>query len=146
MASSEPQTFANHARLVPGYHFLTFGLLVINLGWSIYRMVKVPGWDTAVTLGVAIALGLLFFYARTFPLAVQDRLIRLEERLRMATLLPAELKPRIAEFTPAQLIALRFASDNELPALARRVLDEGLTDRKGIKQLITEWRADDFRA
>ncbi|NNG15815.1 MAG: hypothetical protein HKM89_04980 [Gemmatimonadales bacterium] len=146
MAKSEPQTFATHARLVPGYHFITFGLLVINLGWSIYRLVKVPGWDTAVTLGVAIALGFLFFYARSFPLAVQDRLIRLEERLRMATLLPADLKPRIGDFTPAQLIALRFASDNELPTLARRVLDQGLTDRATIKRLITEWRADHVRA
>jgi hypothetical protein len=146
MASTEPQTLANHARLVPGYHFITFGLLVINLGWSIYRMVKVPGWDSAVTLGVAIALGLLFFYARAFPIAVQDRVIRLEERLRMATLLPDDLKPRIGEFTPAQLISLRFASDTELPMLAQRVLDEGLSDRKAIKQLITEWRADYFRA
>jgi len=145
MASSEPQTFANHARLVPGYHFLTFGLLLINIGWSIYRLVKLPSVDAAVTLGVAIALGSLFFYARTFPLAVQDRLIRLEERLRMTEVLPADLKPRITDFTPAQLIALRFASDNELPTLARRVLDEGLTDRRAIKRLITGWRADHLR-
>jgi hypothetical protein len=131
---------------VPGYHFLTFGLLLINIGWSIYRLVKLPSVDATVMLGVAIALGFLFFYARAFPLAVQDRLIRLEERLRMAEVLPADLKPRIADFTPAQLISLRFASDNELPALARRVLDESMTDRAAIKRLITEWRADHFRA
>lgn len=142
MAQSEPQNFANHARLVPGYHFVTFGLLAINLGWSIYRLVKIQSWDAAVVLGLAVALVLLFFYARLFPLAAQDRLIRLEERLRMATLLPADLKPRIGDFTTAQLIALRFASDAELPDLARRVLDEGLTDRKAIKRLIKEWRAD----
>ena len=146
MANSEPQTFANHARFVPGYHFLTFGLVLINIGWSIYRLVKLPSVDAAVMLGVAIALGFVFFYARTFPLTVQDRLIRLEERLRMADILPADLKPRIAHFTPAQLIALRFASDNELPTLARRVLDDGLADRKAIKRLITSWRADHLRA
>jgi hypothetical protein len=142
MAESKPQTFANHARFVPGYHFVTFGLLAINVIWSVRNIIKVPSWDTAVMLGLAVALVLLFFYARLFPLAAQDRLIRLEERLRMATLLPADLKPRINDFTTAQLIALRFASDAELPDLARRVLDEGLTDRKAIKRLIKEWRAD----
>jgi len=142
MAESKPQTFANHARLVPGYHFVTFGLLAINLIWSIRNIIKVPSWNTAVMLGLAVGLVLLFFYARLFALAAQDRLIRLEERLRMATLLPADLKPRIGDFTTPQLIALRFASDAELPALAKRVLDEGLTDRKAIKRLIKEWRAD----
>ncbi len=142
MAQKEPQNFANHARLVPGYHFVAFGLLAINLVWSIRNIIKVPSWDTAVMLGLAVALVLLFFYARLFALAAQDRLIRLEERLRMATLLPADLKPRIGDFTTAQLIALRFASDAELPDLARRVLDEGLTDRKAIKRLIKDWRAD----
>ncbi|HSM18145.1 MAG TPA: DUF6526 family protein [Gemmatimonadales bacterium] len=146
MAESKPQTFANHARLVPGFHFLTFGLLAINLGWSIYRLVKLPSWDAAVLLGLAVALVLLFLYARLFAITVQDRVIRLEERLRMATLLPPDLKSRINDFTPAQLISLRFASDAELPALAKRVLDEGLTDRKAIKVLIKEWRADYLRA
>jgi len=146
MAESQPQNFANHARFVPGYHFLTFALLVINLGWSIYRLVKLPSWDAAVLLGLAVALVLLFFYSRLFALAVQDRVIRLEERLRMATLLPADLKPRIGDFTTPQLVALRFASDAELPELARRVLDEGLTDRKVIKRLVQDWRADYCRA
>ena len=146
MAESKPQTFANHARFVPGFHFLTFGLLAINLGWSIYRLVKLPSWDAAVLLGLAVALVLLFLYARLFAITVQDRVIRLEERLRMATLLPPDLKSRINDLTPAQLISLRFASDAELPGLAKRVLDEGLTDRKAIKVLIKEWRADYLRA
>jgi hypothetical protein len=69
----------------------------------------------------------------------------LEERLRMETLLPDDLRPRIGEFTTGQLIGLRFASDEELPDLARRVLDEGLTDRKAIKQAVKSWRADHQR-
>jgi hypothetical protein len=145
MVRSEPQTLANHARLVPGYHFLTFGLLLINIVWSVYCLVKLPSVDTTVMLGVAIALGFLFFYTRAFPLAVQDRLIRLEERLRIVDVLPADLKPRIADFTPAQLIAPCVTSDNEFPTLARRVLDEDMTDRAAIKRLLTEWRTDDLR-
>jgi len=77
---------------------------------------------------------------------VQDRVIRLEERLRCERLLPADLKPRIAEFTVSQLVALRFASDAELPALARKVLDEKISERKPIKQLVKNWRADYLRA
>jgi len=77
---------------------------------------------------------------------VQDRVIRLEMRLRMREILPADLHPRIAEFTPGQLVALRFAGDRELPVLARRVLDERLQDRKAIKQMITDWQADHLRA
>jgi hypothetical protein len=81
-----------------------------------------------------------------FALKVQDRVIRLEERLRCQRLLPADLQPRITEFAAGQLIALRFASDAELPALARKVLDEKLTERKAIKQLIKNWKPDYLRA
>ena len=81
-------------------------------------------------------------YARAFAVQGQDRVIRLEERLRMERLLPDELKPRINDFTMDQLIALRFASDAELPGLARKVLDEDIGDRKTIKQMIVTWRAD----
>jgi Family of unknown function (DUF6526) len=79
-------------------------------------------------------------------LVVQNRLIRLEERLRLQRLLPADLQPRIAEFTVAQLVSLRFASDAELPALARKVLDEKLDDRRAIKQLVKNWKPDYLRA
>jgi hypothetical protein len=95
---------------------------------------------------LAAALVVLVFYARLFPLAVQDRLIRLEERLRSERLLPADLRPRIGEFSADQLVALRFASDVELPVLARKVLDEKLTDRKAIKKLIKNWKPDYQRA
>lgn len=143
--SREPQSYANHARLVPLYHGLTFGLLLVNLGWSSLQVVRNPSWGTAVAVLLAVALILLFFFARIFALGVQDRVIRLEERLRMERLFDGDLKARIAEFTTPQLVGLRFASDEELPALARRVLDEGIRDRKVIKQAVRNWRADHQR-
>jgi hypothetical protein len=95
---------------------------------------------------VAAALIMGFLSARMFALTVQDRVIRLEERLRYQRLLPADLQPRIGEFTVNQLVSLRFASDAELPALARRVLDEKMNERKAIKQLVKSWRPDYLRA
>jgi hypothetical protein len=139
------QNLANHARFVPGYHFLTAGLLLVNLLWSIIRLVRAPTIDSTVALLVAVALVMMFWYLRVFPLAVQDRVIRLEESLRIATLAPS-LRDRVAEFTPHQLVALRFASDAELPGLAERVLSERITSRSAIKALIREWRADHQRA
>ncbi len=83
---------------------------------------------------------------RLAALAVQDRVIRLEERLRYAQLFPEDLKARIGDFTIAQIVSLQFASDAELPALARKVLNENLQDRKQIKQMVQNWRADYLRA
>jgi hypothetical protein len=99
-----------------------------------------------MSLFVAVALVLLFFFARIFALRVQDRVIRLEMRLRMAQVLPADLRGRINEFTVNQLCSLRFASDAELAELARKVLDEKLDDRKSIKKMIRNWEADWLRA
>ena len=143
--SREPQSYANHAKMVPLYHGLTFSLFVVNLGWSILQVVRSPGWGTVVALLLAVALIFLFFFARIFALGVQDRVIRLEERLRMERLLDGELKTRIGDFTTPQLVGLRFAADEELPELARRVLDEGIRDRKAIKQAVRNWRADHQR-
>lgn len=140
------QNLSNHARYVPGYHFVLSALLLAVLGWQIYYLAVRPSSGTVLGMVLAIALILMYWYMRVFAVTVQDRVIRLEERLRMAELFPADLKPRIPEFTPRQLVALRFAGDAELPALARRVLDERLTDDKQIKGLITEWRADHLRA
>ena len=95
---------------------------------------------------VGVALILLALLARTFAIRVQDRVIRLEMRLRLRELLPPDLVPRIGELGPRQLIALRFAGDRELPALVRRVLDERLQDTKAIKQMITDWQGDHLRA
>ena len=140
MAEKVPQTFENHARFVPAYHFVLSGILLINLGWSVYRLYRAFSFETV------FGLMLLFFFTRVFALRVQDRVIRLEMRLRMEKILPADLQPRILEFTPSQLIALRFASDAELPELARRVLTEKIEDSKTIKKLIKRWNPDYLRA
>jgi hypothetical protein len=140
------QNFENHAKFVPGFHIVVLGILATNLIWSIYRLFHAFSAEAAISLLLAIAFVLLAFYARTFALAVQDRLIRLEMRLRMQELLSAELRPRIPEFSVNQLVALRFASDAELPALAKKVLDEKLNDRKAIKKMIRDWQPDFVRA
>jgi hypothetical protein len=95
---------------------------------------------------LAIAFLILILYARMFTLTVQDRVIRLEMRLRLERLLPMDLRSRIPEFTAPQLISLRFAGDEELAVLARQVLDEKLSDRKSIKRRIKNWQADFLRA
>lgn len=141
------QNFANHVRRVPTFHFFVMPVLALNFGWSIYRMVHIGfSGDTLVNLLTAAALVLLMFHARLFALRVQDRVIRMEERGRMGRLLPEDLKPRIAEFTPGQLVALRFAGDSELPTLARKVLTDKVTDIKAIKLMVKNWRADYLRA
>ena len=140
------QNFSNHARFVPAYHFFVFPVFLINLGWAVYSLiVSRLSLGSIVSLLLAAALLVLFGYARMFALTAQDRVIRLEERLRYERLLPADLKPRIGEFTLDQLISLRFASDAELPELARAVLNEKLTDRKAIKQRVNKWKADYLR-
>lgn len=141
------QNFANHVKWVPPFHFFVVPVLLLNFGWSIYRLVHLWfSWDALIQLLTATALVVLMLCARLFALCVQDRVIRMEERQRMAKLLPEDLKPHIEEFTRAQLVALRFASDGELPALARKVLTDKLTDRKSIKKLVQHWRADHLRA
>jgi hypothetical protein len=146
MAEKSPQTFENHARLVPAYHFVAFPLFAINFFFALYQVVTGFSWANLVAFGVAVALILLFFLARVMALTVQDRVIRLEETLRMRALLPADLQSRVGEFTVKQLVALRFASDGELPDLVRQVLDGGLQDQKAIKKAIRHWRADHQRA
>ena len=140
------QTYVNHKRIVPAYHGVTFSLLILLLIW--WGVLLVRGFTGERLLGLltTLVLGSLFFHGRTFALRVQDRVVRVEERLRMERLLPGDLRSRIGEFSLGQLIALRFASDAELPGLARRVLEERLTDKDQIKQLVREWRADHLRA
>jgi hypothetical protein len=146
MAQKTPQTFENHARVLPAFHYVAFPLFAINFFFTLYQVVTNFDWARLVAFGLAVALILLFFVARVMALTVQDRVIRLEEQLRMRALLPADLQPRIGEFTVKQLVALRFAGDDELPALARKVLDEKIQDQKSIKTLVQHWRADYQRA
>jgi hypothetical protein len=141
------QNFSNHRRFFPPFHFFVVPVLLINFFWSSYRWktsgFSVDGFEYVV---VAAALLIGFLSARMMALSVQDRVIRLEECLRYERLLPADLKPHIGEFTVSQFVSLRFASDAELPALARKVLDEKLDQRKAIKQLVKNWRPDYLRA
>jgi cell division protein FtsL len=141
------QNFANHVRWVPGFHYFVMPVIALNFGWSIYRW-KVAGFslDAFISVLTAAALVLLMVYARTFALTVQNRVIRLEERMRLERLLPEDLKPRIGEFTSGQLVAMRFACDAELPALARKVLTDKIQTGKTIKQMVRDWRADYLRA
>ena len=140
-----PQTAEKHARYVPLFHGWTFGLLLVNLVWAIIQLVRLPSVGSVIGLGFAVAVILTAFFARAFAVGVQDRVIRLEERMRLAELLPADLRPRIGELTTRQLVALRFASDAELPGLVRRVLSEELRDKNAIKRLIVTWRPDHAR-
>jgi len=141
------QNYANHVKWVPAFHFFVMPVLVLNLGQSIYRLFHWGlSFDRVVDVLTAAALVVLMFLARVFALKVQDRVIRLEERLRMERLFPQDLKPRIPEFTPAQLVALRFASDAELSELARKVLNDKIQETKAIKLMVKNWRADYLRA
>jgi hypothetical protein len=141
------QNFGNHTRWVVAYHGFVFPVLALNFVWSIFRWGKLGfTTDGFVQILTAAALFLLAAYARLFALTVQNRVIRLEERLRYERVLPEDLKARAGELSTGQMIALRFASDAELPGLARKVLDEKLKTGKQIKQLIQNWRPDYLRA
>jgi hypothetical protein len=145
------QNFSNHGRIVPAFHFVLLPILALNLIFSAiitYKLIASAEISLLFRISglflllVAVALLVMAVLARLFALGVQDRVIRLEERLRCERLLPPDLQSRISEFTVNQLVGLRFASDAELPALARKVLDEKLNDRKSIKQLVQNWRPD----
>ncbi len=146
MAQDKPQTFENHARYLPVFHFVVLPLLLVYFIGTIYAAVTTRGLLAHLDIVLAVALILLALSVRMMAMTVQDRVIRLEERLRMRALLPADLQPRIDEFAVAQLVSLRFASDEELPALAREVLEKRIEDRKAIKQMVKRWRADHLRA
>jgi hypothetical protein len=147
MANEKTQNLQNHTRLVPPFHMFVLPVFLLNAGSSIYVLVKF-GVTYRSVLGVLMAFALLTFalFARLFALTVQDRVIRLEMRMRLAEVLPVDLRSRIPEFTVGQLVSLRFAGDGELPVLARKVLDEKMNDRKAIKQLIKDWQGDYLRA
>lgn len=156
MSHPASQDLQNHARYVPIFHFVVGPILLVNFIYSIYTLaIALRGqgtnhgaevFDNTINLLVAFALVAFVFLARRFALTVQDRVIRLEEQLRFERLFPADLRSRIPEFTRDQFVALRFASDTELPTLARAVLDQRIHDRGAIKQMVTDWRADHFRA
>jgi uncharacterized protein DUF6526 len=145
MADRE-QTYKNHARLLPPFHFFVIPILLINFLNEARHVYQSPTRHTAWELVLAAALLALGFLSRIQALTVQDRVIRLEERLRMRQVLPAELHAQIDALSPRQLIALRFASDAELADLVREVVAGKLATSKDIKLRVRNWRADWLRA
>ena len=142
--SEKPQSFANHGRLHPLFHFVLLPIFFLNIIASLVWLVRVPGFLTVWNFVMAVTFFLMVALIRMYPMKVQDRVIRLEERLRLASLLAPPLNARIPELSVDQLVGLRFASDSELPVLVERTLRENLS-RKQIKQAIVSWRADDWR-
>ena len=142
---SEQQNYQNHTRWFPLVHFVLFPLLLINLIWHIVRTYQDFSWDRAEFILLAIILILLSFAARLQPLKAQDRVIRLEEQLRYANVLPKDLAEKASNLRAGQMIALRFASDAELPSLVERTLNGEFAKSGDIKKAITNWRADNFR-
>ena len=144
MSSQAPQNLKNHARFDPSYHALLFGILAINLIVAIVYCVKHLSFFSAWSIVLSFAAILLLFKVRLYPLKVQDRVIRLEERIRLQALAPSEWHTQIYRLSADQLIGLRFAADSEVVELAKQALEHNL-NRKQIKERIRDWRSDDFR-
>jgi hypothetical protein len=142
---SEPvQNFKNHARFDPAFHFFLAPLTLILMIWSFVHHFHVRTLDSFFISAALFLLLVCVFLTRTYSLKVQDRVIRLEERLRLQSLAGESLRARLPELTKGQLVALRFASDGEVTGLALKALDEKLTPKQ-IKALIQNWRADFLR-
>jgi hypothetical protein len=143
MAQTE-QNLKNHTRFDPAFHgFLVFGGLAMLIG-SIVQEIRYPDWWGALRIFGVVWVVVLMFKVRLYALKVQDRVIRLEERLRLQQILSDPLRSRIGDLSEGQLIALRFASDEEVAGLVEKTLSGNL-DRKGIKQSIRVWRPDFWR-
>jgi hypothetical protein len=136
-----PQTFANHAKYDPSFHFFLVPVMLINLIVAGYLLFRFRSLGAAWFFILSFALLVIVNRVRVYATKVQDRVIRVEERLRLATVLPEALRVRIGELSDSQVVGLRFASDQELPGLVQRALDEKL-DRAAIKKAVTDWRPD----
>ena len=139
--SNKPQSFASHAKFDPAFHFFVLPVLLINIFVVGYLLFRHPGIGGLWVLLVSVSLLVLAGRLRSWATQLQDRVIRVEERIRLAAILPEPLRSRIAELSDSQIVGLRFASDAELPALFQRALDERLS-RSDIKKAITDWRPD----
>ena len=140
------QSYANHQRWFPLFHFVASPLLLAYAIWSIWTAFQAPSADRWWTAAFAIGVFLAALCSRAMAVRVQDRVIRLEMRLRLAAVLPPDLRGQIPGLATRHLVALRFASDAELPDLVRKVLSGTLADQKAIKKAIVNWQADHLRA
>lgn len=139
------QSYASHRRFHALFHFIGIPIVAINLIVRIVQAARTPSLASIWEVAVAAALVIAMFLARYYALTVQNRIIRLEERLRLERRLPEELRPRIDELRTSHLIALRFCSDDELPELTRQILAGELRSQNDIKRRIQNWRADWLR-
>jgi hypothetical protein len=144
MSQSEPQNLKKHARFDPSYHFFLVWVFLANVVVCIVYAVQHFCFYSAWLVVLSIAAFIALFKMRLYPMKVQDRVIRLEERLRLQALAPAAWHAQIYRLSEDQLIGLRFASDDEVVELAKQALEHNL-DRKQIKQRIKSWRADNWR-
>ena len=141
---ADTQSLKNHAMYDPPFHFFAAPLGLFFLIASIVDVYKNPSWTTGIHVLFVLWIIVIMFKARIYAMKVQDRVIRLEERLRLQALLPASLQPRIGDLTIDQLVGLRFASDAELSGLVEKTLG-GNWNRKQIKEAIQNWKADNWR-
>jgi hypothetical protein len=139
------QSYSNHVRRHPLYLFFLFPALTVNLGWSLWLVARQPDLNHAVQLLLAAALIVMMLIMRTYSLKVQDRVIRLEERLRYQRVLPADLAAKTFDLPLRLIVALRFASDEELPELVRQALAGKFAKPDDAKRAIKNWRADHLR-
>jgi hypothetical protein len=144
MSKSNTQSLKNHGRLDFWFHIVLGLILIPNLVIAIVSLFLVHNFQHVWILILSLAVFILYLRVRQYPLKVQDRVIRLEERLRLQALAPAEWHAQIYHLSEDQLIALRFAGDDEVVALAKQALEENLT-REQIKERIRDWRADNWR-
>ena len=144
MAVPPVQNYANHTRLDPLFHVFLLPVAGVNVLVAIWNLVRNPGLGSAWFVVLALAGVVAAVKIRTYALKVQDRVIRLEERLRLAQLVAEPLRSQIGDLTEAQLIALRFAPDAEVPALVEKALSGTMLPRD-LKQAVVNWRPDYFR-
>ena len=141
MSEKKPQNYKNHAKFIPVFHYIALPLLLVNFFGALFRVTQEISFYTLNDVGLAISLIVVAVFTRLFALKAQDRVIRLEEQIRMQTFLPDALKVHVGRLTMGQIVALRFASDEELVDLTQDALDQN-TSPNALKQAVKNWRPD----
>ena len=141
MSEKKPQNYKNHAKFIPVFHYIALPLLLVNFFGALFRVTQEISFYTLNDVGLAISLIVVAVFTRLFALKAQDRVIRLEEQIRMQTFLPDALKVHVGRLTMGQIVALRFASDEELADLTQEALDQN-TSPNALKQAVNHWRPD----
>ena len=141
MSEKKPQNYKNHAKFIPVFHYIALPLLLVNFFGALFRVTQEISFYTFNGVGLAISLIVVAVFTRLFALKAQDRVIRLEEQIRMQTFLPDALKVHVGRLTMGQIVALRFASDEELADLTQEALDQN-TSPNALKQAVKNWRPD----